>query len=126
MIGYTDKSMNFFIYLDKEEIGKLSEKIEGELFKYSTRIIVPFKMDSNFKYTESADWKHSKDPNSKINISIGKTLQNTLLETGKAYTRFYGAMGEELFAYEISKLDFTGEMNLEQVKFDMKMSKLKK
>lgn len=119
MKGYIDNSMNFFLYLTIEEIDSLPKGLEGELFKYPTRTIVPFKIDSNFRNPSSADWKYSEGSNSKTDLSIGKSLQETLTETGKAYSRFNASMGAEIFIYDTSRLDFTQEMNLEQVEFNM-------
>jgi hypothetical protein len=119
MIGCMDKSMNIFLYLDKSEIFEIQNGLEGKLFKYSTRKLIPFLIKPDFNYGFSADWKYLEESSDKILISLGKSLYENLLEEGKAYTRFYAGSGAELFIYEESNLGFSDEINREQIQFEL-------
>jgi|APSaa5957512622_1039677.scaffolds.fasta_scaffold07911_2 hypothetical protein len=120
MIGCMDESMNIFLYLDNSEILEIQNGLEGKLFKYSVRKVVSFQIKSDFGPRTSADWNYLEDD--KIAISLGNYLYETLVETGKAYSRFYAGSGAELFIYDKANLGFSDEMNLEQIKFNIELA----
>jgi len=108
------------LYLDNSEILEIQNGLEGKLFKYSVRKVVSFQIKSDFGPRTSADWNYLEDD--KIAISLGNYLYETLVETGKAYSRFYAGSGAELFIYDKANLGFSDEMNLEQIKFNIELA----
>lgn len=122
MIGSMDQPMNLFLYFTKKEISELPKGLEGNIYKYSTKKAVPFQVNCNFRNPWSADWEYLEKSSGKMEISIGKQIYQTLLETGKGYTRIQASGGAEIFLHEISKLDIIEKDVFEQLKFYLKLS----
>jgi hypothetical protein len=124
MSGRIDHTGNIFLYLNPDQIKNLETEIIGGTIVETPKIkrqgtyeisMIEKRVLSGIQTNEDNYWGKRLSDFS-IKIYLGEESYENLKENGTAYSR-KATDGSEIFIYDSSKLDFTQEINLEDILF---------